>query len=37
MTQVILTMLAISILELNFKDNKDEWDMIVAKAKKWIR
>ena len=30
-------MLAICILELNFNDNKAEWDMICSKAKKWIR
>jgi hypothetical protein len=35
--QIILTMLAIYILELNFNEHKDEWDMIVSKAKKWIR
>ena len=35
--QIVLTMLAIYILELNFNDNKAEWDMISSKAKKWIR
>ena len=35
--QIVLTMLAIYILELNFNENKAEWDMICSKAKKWIR
>ena len=34
---IVLTMLGIYILEYQFKDKKDEWDMISSKAKKWIR
>ena len=34
---VVLTMLAVYILEFKFKNKKDEWDMICSKAKKWIR
>ena len=32
-----MTLLAIAILENQFKENSDEWDMIVSKAKKWVR
>jgi len=34
---IIFTLLALYALETNFKKNKDEWDMISSKAKKWIR
>ena len=34
---IIFTLLALHILENNYDDKKDEWDMISAKAKKWIR
>jgi len=34
---IILTLLAIEILEFNFAEFKAEWDMISSKAKKWIR
>ena len=35
--EVVLTLLAINILEQQFSEKKAEWDMICSKAKKWIR
>ena len=35
--QVILTLLALQILDVVFFNKKSEWEMIQKKAKKWIR
>ena len=34
---IVTTVLALQFLEQQFSDQKEEWDMIQSKAKKWLK
>jgi hypothetical protein len=34
---IIFTILSVSILQTKFSSKQKQWDMIVSKAKKWLR